>query len=448
MEIKCNFRISSFDQCGDFYYCSVEAKIPDDEELKFIGEHKDGKTNDDVTYVNVPYYYTIAKVPQGITKTFPNLKILSISKLNELCKDDLAEYKNLEKIRFKCNEAECLLGDIFEGFKNLEYISLYESKFKVIEPNILFGHDKLKHIDLRGNQYSNMICSIYSSVENKMKPQELQSQIIVNFFSSDRKYVENFLNKFEDPVEELKKYEDLCLDAPTRHKISNLKFNILQQRSNNEIQELKNTNEALKEENSKLSSKFQSSISDDVKAFINEDCTKDFKIIIDNREFPVHKFLLAARSQTLAELLKNNPDAENLNLVDISVEIFEKILKFLYTDILPGDDVTNFMQLFAAAGKLKIQELKNYAALKIIETITSENSFEILSLSNKYEHKELRQKAFDEIKKKYTRIEFKDEWASKPESLLKIIEVYEKKLASVLKLEEDLKNMMLEDIKV
>ena len=57
---------------------------------------------------------------------------------------------------------------------------------------------------------------------------------------------------------------------------------------------------------------------------------KDFSIKIEDREFKVHKFLLAARSPTLAEMIKNNPDADELQLVDISVEIFEKILKYLY----------------------------------------------------------------------------------------------------------------------
>ncbi|KAL7013176.1 hypothetical protein ACKWTF_015234 [Chironomus riparius] len=80
----------------------------------------------------------------------------------------------------------------------------------------------------------------------------------------------------------------------------------------------------------------------------------------------IHEFLLAARSPILAEILKSNPEVENLNLVEISVEIFKIILKFLYTDELPGGNGTNVLNLFAAAGKLKIEELKNFLGTKLL----------------------------------------------------------------------------------
>jgi len=61
----------------------------------------------------------------------------------------------------------------------------------------------------------------------------------------------------------------------------------------------------------------------------------------------------------MAEIFRNNPEAANLNLVDIPVDIFEIILKFLYTDELPDENETNFVQLFVAANRLQIKELKN-----------------------------------------------------------------------------------------
>jgi len=169
----------------------------------------------------------------------------------------------------------------------------------------------------------------------------------------------------------------------------------------------------------------------------------DFHIQIDDREFPVHKFLLAARSPTLAEILKNNPEVENLNLVDISVEIFEIILKFLYTDELPGDNGTNFLHLFAAAGKLKIEELKEYAATKLIDQTDEKNALDILKISNKYEHDELRQFAYGKIKEENPKIEFKDEWSKDVETLIKIIEAFKMKEEAIKKAEEEFKNLII-----
>ncbi|CAG9811163.1 unnamed protein product [Chironomus riparius] len=140
----------------------------------------------------------------------------------------------------------------------------------------------------------------------------------------------------------------------------------------------------------------------------------------------IHKFLLAARSPILAEILKSNPEVENLNLVEISVEIFEIILKFLYTDELPGDNGTIVLHLFAAAEKLKIEKIKNFAGTKLINTIDQENALNILKLSNKYEHEELRQKSFNKVKKMYPKCDFKDFHKTNFELMMKIIEQFEK----------------------
>jgi hypothetical protein len=188
--------------------------------------------------------------------------------------------------------------------------------------------------------------------------------------------------------------------------------------------------------NSKIISKHETGIFADLQTLIQDDSTKDFQIQIDDREFPIHKFLLAARSPTLAEILRNNPEVENLNLVDISVDIFEVILKFLYTDELPGVDGTNFLQLFAAAGKLKIQELKKYAAMNLIDVINENNAIEAFKLSNKYAHEELKQKAFNEIKKMYPKYEFEDAWASNAEFVITFIEQFKKNEEEIRKLKE------------
>ena len=67
--------------------------------------------------------------------------------------------------------------------------------------------------------------------------------------------------------------------------------------------------------------------------FKNFSLSEDFTIKIDEKEFKVHKLILAARSPTIAEMIENNLDANELNLVDLSVEIFEKILEFIYVSM-------------------------------------------------------------------------------------------------------------------
>ena len=94
------------------------------------------------------------------------------------------------------------------------------------------------------------------------------------------------------------------------------------------------------------------------------------------------------------------------------------------------------MHLFAAAGKLKIEDLKDVVAINLCNQINDENVMEILKSSNNYENVELRQKAFVEIEKKYPKIKFLDKWVTEPENVITIIERFRKKEEAIRKLEE------------
>ncbi|KAL7051133.1 hypothetical protein ACKWTF_004345 [Chironomus riparius] len=188
---------------------------------------------------------------------------------------------------------------------------------------------------------------------------------------------------------------------------------------------------------SKLTKELQTGLLGDIKACIQEESTKDFKVLIENREFDVHKFLLIARSPTIADILRNNPEIESLSLLDIPVDIFENILKFLFTDVVPDDNETNFLYLFAAAGKLKIKELKQFAADQLLKAINQENVMEVFMLSSKYGDDKLKRKAFDEIKKMFPKYVFKDVWISSYELVMKVIEQFKKYEEAIRKIEEE-----------
>jgi len=99
------------------------------------------------------------------------------------------------------------------------------------------------------------------------------------------------------------------------------------------------------------------------------------------------------------------------------------------------------LHLFAAAGKLKIEELMNFAAKKIVDQVDADNAFEVFKLGYKYDHAGLRERAFDEIKKKYPKIEFKDEWSIDLDKLAMIIDGFRRKEEEILKLEEEIQRI-------
>jgi hypothetical protein len=136
---------------------------------------------------------------------------------------------------------------------------------------------------------------------------------------------------------------------------------------------------------------------------------------------------------------------ENLNLVDIPVEVFKKILHYLYTDSFPmNDDILSYINIFAAAGRLKIEELKNLAANQMLNKVNRPNAVEILTLSNKYDHPKLKQKAFNEIKKCYPKLIFKDHWIGEPKIVSEMIDKFKKKEAAIKRLEREFESERME----
>jgi len=117
MEIVCNFGIVEYN-FEDHFTCVIEdQQIPENCELKLIGQYQDRKTNNDVVFVKFENCI-VTKVPQGLTKSFPNMNKVQISDSNfkKVCKNDLVEYKNLKVLNFNYNWIEFLSGDLFEEF--------------------------------------------------------------------------------------------------------------------------------------------------------------------------------------------------------------------------------------------------------------------------------------------------------------------------------------------
>jgi len=292
MEINCNFGIVTFYD-ENLFTCSIkDQKIPESCEFKIIGQLEGRKTTEDVLCVEFENC-TVTKIPQGLTKIFPNMNILRIfnSKLKDICKNDLVEYNNFKRFHFDQNELKFLPGNLFEGFKNLELISFWGNKLKVIEPNILDGLDKLKYVNFQGNPNYEKFYSTYPDSGSNATLDEVKYELL-------GKYPEFLKDMFkisaENLIEEIQQLKDSKLKLETELEQEKVK-------------------------NFKLTDIPQKGFFNDLKTFTKDEATKDFQIQIEDHLFPVHKFLLAARSPTLAEILKNNPEVKILDLVDISV---------------------------------------------------------------------------------------------------------------------------------
>lgn len=406
-----DFRALRFSNDEYYYTCiitgqNISVNLP----VKVTGYHKNGLTNEYIVNVLINKC-TATKIPKGLTKIFPNMKILEIwnSKLATIDKLDLDEYKNLEKFCCVENPISYLPGNLFEDFPNLEWIEFWGNDLQIIEPNLLDGLDKLKYVEFKRGCSRDKRFSMYSALSSNASLQEIKDEL-------EAKYSQILKNvqKLEDTVNQLKQ----------------------------ENENLKGELEIKKESTAAV--QYKSHLLDDIEKFLLSNKHKDFIVKINQEEFHVHKFLLAARSPILAEMLLKASDAESLNLVEISSLTFKHILNFIYTDEFPTESKANFVDLFAATGRLQIKALQDFAAINISAKVTGDNALDILQLGVKYDHDSLKINAFNAFKKKYSKFQLKDELLLQPEKLKKIIETLKKKEEKMRRFEKEFESLVMD----
>lgn len=394
-KVICSYAESVWMIHGKVYFCRIDSKfISEHSELEFIGTHLDGRKNENVDGVTFEDC-KITKVPQGLTKIFPNLKFLSVfnSKLKTVEYEDLKEYSAVREFEFGSNEIEYLPGDLFTGMRNLELISFNDNKIQIIEPNLLDGLHKLKFVSFAKNRCIDLLYHCDDNYKNATL-EEIKREFYVTYSNSP-------LRNIFDKIQKLK-FENQKLQA----------------------ENLPILNESLAFISSPSCP--ENGVFEDFSRMIKNEELKDFIIKVENVDFKVHKCVLVARSSVFAEMIKSNTVAECLKLVDVTVEIFQEILKFMYTDELPKSDSINFVHLLMAAGRLNIEKLKRFAADKLIGRINPDNALEILSLSSKYGCEKLQQKSFEEIQKIFPDKKLDTCLANQVDKLRKIIEVKRK----------------------
>lgn len=324
---------------GRYYHCSVKKNQEILESVMEI-ELKENQSVENVTQISFRECY-FPKF-QKFNNNFVNLEKLSItfSKLKSISKHDLQPFTNLKIINLDNNDLEFIPGDLFEFTPKMKSISFWRNKIKFIGENLLEYASNLEFINFSENL--NIDCRFD------------------NFY---KKIGKDSLNKLNRIIRENCKPPKELLNEP--EKIQNL------------FEEFQN--------------------------HLKREEFKDFTIKIGESEFKIHKIVFAARSETFAELLRKNPKMENFELEDISIETFESIIKFIYTDELKEEE--NIEEIFAAAGKLKIKSLKTLAGNFLISKIQNEESLpkllDLLVLSNKCEHLELRSKVFQKVQKQF-----------------------------------------------
>jgi speckle-type POZ protein len=130
----------------------------------------------------------------------------------------------------------------------------------------------------------------------------------------------------------------------------------------------------------------------------------DVSFVVEGETFHAHRWLLAARSPVFrAELFGSMTEAtmSSIALHEIAPATFRIMLRFMYTDVLPGEDelgdspVEVFQDLLAAADRYALDRLKLICAQKLLNNVTVDTVATILACAETYNCPELKSKCLD-----------------------------------------------------
>lgn len=140
MEVNCIFKEKKL-EVENVYACVVTACsiIERDSAISaFKGVHDVDRNNDSVKamlFMNTKVHY----IPRDLTKIFPNLAHLAISKceLKEVSAEDLVGLEKLESLILPSNNITNLPEDLFKNMENLKKVNFSANLFQKFDENIL-----------------------------------------------------------------------------------------------------------------------------------------------------------------------------------------------------------------------------------------------------------------------------------------------------------------------
>lgn len=129
----------------------------------------------------------------------------------------------------------------------------------------------------------------------------------------------------------------------------------------------------------------------------------DFTIKAGNKEFKVHKMLLAANSPVLRRMFQNNVQEtmENkMTISDFNSRVVQDFLEFIYMAKVPENNET-LTDLFAISAKYDVKHLKKHCEKKIRKNLNEENVGQALELAILFDCEMMIEEGFEFMEKMF-----------------------------------------------
>lgn len=121
----------------------------------------------------------------------------------------------------------------------------------------------------------------------------------------------------------------------------------------------------------------------------------DVTLVVNQKEFNVHRAILAAHSDYFKAMFTSNfkESAESRIFInEVKVDIFQKLLEFIYSQKLPTDLENSALDLFVVADKYGLGSLADICRRYLQKNVCFKNCVDLLMMADQYALEELRDK--------------------------------------------------------
>lgn len=132
---------------------------------------------------------------------------------------------------------------------------------------------------------------------------------------------------------------------------------------------------------------------------LNNPIFSDFTLATRNKEFKVHKNILAIRSPVFCAMFSHNMieiKENRVQIIEYNDEVIEELLRYMYTGMI--HNLTNVMnELFDAARKYELDELKLICLTEMCRNMSSDNAIGLFTLVDSHDAQNLKEYSLDFI---------------------------------------------------
>lgn len=381
MEIECKFEDAKW-RSITVYACFVTScniTTPFQSVATFKGKHRASKDN---SHVDALWFKntTVRYIPRDLTKIFPNLAYLGIS---------------------NCGMRSVLSADMI-GLEKLQGFGIPDNKISSLPVDLFKDMTHLREVEFNRNIIHDFDVKILDPIRNTIECFKICDNPRVNDMFNSSSEIESFIKRVK-----LSKNNDVkTFGLLTR--------NILRMSKRfGPRQKVLETTEKGQEKNPSASKNIEN-------LFVTSKHS-DITIIVRDKEYKVHKCILASQSSVFDRMFSN--DAEDASRIlnkikNYNQAVFEVFLSYFYSNAVLSED--NAIDLLDLAVEFDVPELKLKCRDILMGTINPQNALQVYNLAALHSFPMLKRAAFDVVKGSHSEIgEFLYE---KPELINAIIE--------------------------